>query len=56
VQGVTIHRRAIHGRNIRRGADRLGKHSSLGRIDAYIFYIFRRQAGSTVDIHPGGCL
>jgi hypothetical protein len=52
-EGVTIHCRAILGGNIRRGSDWLGKHSSQGRADAYLFYIFRGQARAAVDIQPG---
>ena len=52
-EGVTIHPRAIHGRNIRRGADWLGKHSSLGGMSTSYVFIFRRQARATVEIQPG---
>jgi hypothetical protein len=55
-EGVTIHCRRIHGGNIRRGADWLGKHSSQGRVDANLFYILRGQARASVDIQPGNRL
>ena len=49
---ISIHSRAIHGRNIRRGGDWLGNHSPLAA-STLSLYVFRRQAMAAVDIQPG---